>query len=387
MEIMAHQTTYDTIVIGGGVVGASVAYHLAREGAKILLVDNRDVGRATDAGAGIIAAETSGATLPPAWYPLSLQSGIYYPELIQALKEADAGDTGYSVCGELIVAADEDELEAYEQKKQVVFERQRQRGLPSDADLHEVSPDEARDLFPPLKTVLKALYFRGCARVDGRLLAAAMLNAAHKHGLDEQNTRVDELLIENRRIVGVRVGADRIYGGKVIIAGGAWSSAFGEQLGCAIYVEPQRGQILHMRLDNPATGDWPVVDAFHGHYLVCWPDGRVVAGATRETGTGFVPQTTIAGVREVIDEALRVAPGLSEAVLGEIRVGLRPRTIDSLPVMGGVPGVEGIYLATGHGASGLQLGPFSGKLAADWALGRDSALDISAFSVTRWNQT
>jgi D-amino-acid dehydrogenase len=112
-----------------------------------------------------------------------------------------------------------------------------------------------------------------------------------------------------------------------------------------------------------------------------------VAGATRETGTGFVPQTTIAGVREVIDEALRVAPGLSEAVLGEIRVGLRPRTIDSLPVMGGVPGVEGIYLATGHGASGLQLGPFSGKLAADWALGRDSALDISAFSVTRWNQT
>ena len=81
---------------------------------------------------------------------------------------------------------------------------------------------------------------------------------------------------------------------------------------------------------------------------------------------------------------MRVAPGLSVAAIGEIRVGLRPRTADNLPVLGGVPGVEGIYLTTGHGANGLQLGPLSGKLAAEWAAGYDSKIDISLFSVTRF---
>ena len=86
----------------------------------------------------------------------------------------------------------------------------------------------------------------------------------------------------------------------------------------------------------------------------------------------------------MIDEALRVAPGLADARLIELRVGLRPYTLDGLPVLGAVPAVEGVVLATGHGATGLQLGPYSGKLAAELALGRKVATDISAFTVTRF---
>lgn len=379
------QGNYDVIVIGGGVVGASAAYNLSRAGAKTLLVDSRDAGRATDAGAGIITPETSGASLPRAWFPFALEAGAYYPVLIDQLRADEAGDTGYQVCGELIVAADEDELDAYETKKRVLMQRQAERGLPHPDDLSEISPDDAHALFPALKPVLKALYFRKGARVDGRLLAGAMLSAAQKHGLSVQNQRVESLIIQGGRVTGIRVQGGDVYAGKVIIAGGAWSAAFGDQLGCTIRVEPQRGQIIHLRLDGVNTGDWPVIEAFHGHYLVGWPDGRVVAGATREVGSGFTPQVTAAGVHEVLGEALRVAPGLSAASLGEIRVGLRPRTADNLPVMGGVPGIEGVYLATGHGANGLQLGPFSGRLAAEWALGIDSGVDISAFHVSRWN--
>ena len=375
---------YDTIVIGGGVVGASAVYHLAQAGANTLLVDSHDVGRATDAGAGIIAPETSGTGIDPVWFPFAIQAGVYYPGLIEQLNHEDAGDTGYQICGELVVAADEDELEAYEAKKRVVFERQQARGLPSAADLHEISPEEAHDLFPALKPVLKALYFRNGARVDGRLLAGALLKAANRHGLNVRNERVERLIIQNGRVSGVRVNGADIQAGKVIIAGGAWSAAFGEQLGCTIPVEPQRGQIIHLRLEGADTGRWPIVEAFHGHYVVCWPDGRVVAGATREIGSGFEPITTVIGVQEVLGEAMRVAPGLSSAALGEIRVGLRPRTEDNLPVLGGVPGVEGVYLCTGHGANGLQLGPFSGKLAAEWAQDRPSDVDISAFHISRW---
>lgn len=376
--------TYDSIVIGGGIVGASAAYNLARDGAKTLLLDVHHIGRATDAGAGIIAPETSGAGIDPAWFPFALDCGAYYRTLIPQLEDEGAGDTGYGVTGELIVAADEDELPAYEQKKSVVFARQQSRGLPTPDDLREISPEDARELFPALKTVLKALYFRGGARVDGRLLTAALLNAAKRHGLTERSDRAESLLIDGGRVTGVRVQGETLSAANVIIAGGAWSPDFGAQLGVQIPVEPQRGQIIHLKLDGADTRAWPIVEAFHGHYMVAWPDGRVVAGATRETGAGFAPHTTASGVREVLTEALRVAPGLSAAQVADIRVGLRPATADHLPVLGAVPGVDGLYLATGHGANGLQTGPYSGALAAAWALGQPSATDLSAFSITRF---
>jgi D-amino-acid dehydrogenase len=141
-----------------------------------------------------------------------------------------------------------------------------------------------------------------------------------------------------------------------------------------------------MELTGEQTAEWPVVGAFHGHYLVAWPDGRVAAGATRETGSGFAVQTTAAGIREVLDEALRVAPGLAQAKLLEVRVGMRPYTRDRMPVLGQVPGVEGVLLATGHGSTGLQLGPWSGKLVAEMALGQtpQTQVDLSPFSVARF---
>src|SRR5262249_50227307 len=107
-------------------------------------------------------------------------------------------------------------------------------------------------------------------------------------------------------------------------------------------------------------------------------------GATRETGSGFHPHTTVAGVHEVLSEALRVAPGLGQAEIREMRVGLRPLTIDELPVLGPVAGVENILLVTGHGPTGLTLGPYSGKVIAELALGQTVATDISAFHVARF---
>src|SRR5262249_15027968 len=149
-----------------------------------------------------------------------------YPALIEQLGRDGAGDTGYCVCGELILAVDEDELAAYETKKRVIFERQRTRGLPRPDDLREISPDEACAMFPPLKRPLKALYFRGGARVDGRLMAGAMLKAAQNRGLENQAERVECLVIENGRVTGVQVNGETVSAKNVIIAGGAWSAAF-----------------------------------------------------------------------------------------------------------------------------------------------------------------
>jgi D-amino-acid dehydrogenase len=110
----------------------------------------------------------------------------------------------------------------------------------------------------------------------------------------------------------------------------------------------------------------------------------VVAGATRETGSGFTPHTTTTGVRAVLDEALRVAPGLANAEVREVRVGLRPLTPDTLPVLGPVPGLRGVFLVTGHGPTGLTLGPYSAKVVAAQMLGTAPETDLGPFSVGRF---
>ncbi len=380
------QEQFDTIVIGGGVVGAAAAYQLAKAGASTLLLDRNDSSRATNAGAGILAPELSGGESDE-WFNFAVTAVDSYPQLVADLAETGASDTSYAVCGKLLVAASEDEMAAFAQSRDRVLARQRQRGAPSPSELYDISPQEAQERFPPLATVHAAMWYGGAARVDGRQLTHALHHAGSYHGLTSREATVEQLQIQRGRVSGVRLSTGEHIGTEtVIIAGGAWSPHFGEQLGLIIPVAPQRGQIIHWDLVGHTTADWPIVNAFHGHYIVCWPGGRIVTGATRETNSGFAAHTTATGIREVIDEGLRVAPGLAEAQLHEVRVGLRPysTTLDGLPILGRVPNAVGVILATGHGPTGLQLGPYSGQIAAELALTGKSHAAIEPFRVERF---
>jgi len=378
---------YDVIVIGGGIIGAAAAYHLVQAGARTLLLDRNDAGRATNAGAGIIAPESTRVE-DEDWFKFAVAAAAYYPTLIEQLTQANAGSTGYTRCGMLLVAATEDEVAPFDAAQKVILARQQRRGTPSTADLRPVSPAEARALFPALTEVKAALYYRNAARVDGRLITAALRRAAEHQGLTIQATGAEHLVIEQSQLRGVMANGTLIRTQAAIIAGGAWSPTFGRQLGVQIPIEPQRGQIIHLDLPGVETANWPVVNAFHGHYIVCWPAqngvGRVVVGATRETGAGFAAHTTAIGIHEVLNEALRVAPGLAGAHLHEVRVGLRPVAPDGLPILCAAPQVPGVVIATGHGPNGLQLGPFSGKIAAALALGQPAAVEIRAFDIARF---
>lgn len=375
--------TLDAIVVGGGVVGASVAYHLAKMGLKTRLIDRHDTGRATDAGAGILSPETSSSESED-WYRFGVTAVEYYQPLMKNLNEVQDSDTGYAMCGLLRVAVSDDEIDPYNEAHRIVFERQLLNNSPSSDDLYEVTSKEAQEIFPALAPVHKAFYHRTGGRVDGRLLCTALTKAGIHYGLDVQKASVERLLIEDSQVVGVVVDGEEIRAGNVAIAGGAWSAAFAEQLAVHIPVEPQRGQIIHLQLEGVETVNWSVINAFRGHYMVAWENGRVVVGATRETGSGFAPTTSASGVHEVLSEALRVAPGLASAELLEVRVGLRPYSADRLPVLGTVPKIGNIYLATGHGPTGLQLGPYSGKVVADMMAGNVLDHDLSAFHITRF---
>jgi len=376
---------HDVIVVGGGVVGATAAYLCAREGLKTLLVDRIDAGRATDAGAGIISPRTS--TRHEALFDLGLRSGAYYPTLLAHLEEDGGGDTGYAVCGDLRVAVEEDELKPFAELIALLDARRSLHGRPTLDEVSEISPDEARTVFPPLARPLRAVLDRTAARVDGRLLNQALLRAAERRAVATARVGIDRLLVEGGRVAGVAAGATSYPGGRVVIAGGAWSPALAAQVGVSIAVAPQRGQIIHMHMADRRTEEWPVVHGFHDHYIVTWRGGRVVAGATRETGSGFDPRVTTGGVHQVLGEALRVAPGLAGATMLETRVGLRPLSADGLPVLGGVPGVAGAFVATGHGPSGLTLGPYSARVIADLVVGRVPGLDLTPYRVDRFRAT
>lgn len=373
---------YEAVVVGGGIVGASTAYHLARAGVETLLIDRHDEGRATDAGAGILSPATSARGSDDVWFDFAIDAVAYYDELVTALETEQDGPHGYAETGLLRVAVDEEEVTRFDDTLACIRERQATGEPPAGESIHELSSTEAREKFPPLAEPRRALYYDDAARVDGQQFEGALRRAGEHHGLMTLDASVERLLVADDSLTGVVAEGERISTNAAVIAGGAWSAQFGKQLGVNVPIEPQRGQIVHLDLDTDTT-DWPIVSPFRDHYLVPWDDGRVAVGATRESA-GFAPHTTVAGLQEVFSEAVRVAPGLADASLREARVGLRPLSPDGLPVLGEIPNVEGAFLATGHGPTGLQLGPYSGKLVAEAVHDREPAVALTSFAVDRF---
>lgn len=365
-----------TIVIGGGIVGASAAFWLADSGNEVVLVDRHDPGHATAAGAGIIAPGTSMRTLP-AFYPFAADAVRYYPELVARLAELGAGDTRYDVVGKLFVATNDEEFERLPAIQQMM-EQRRQEGMPNLGATRMVSAEEARSMFPALGEVAGAIHVPEAARVDGGSVRDAMVAGARTLGATilQGNARLlraadDGAVIE---VEGTTHSVDR-----VIVAAGAWTNTFLEPIGVIVHVAPQKGQIMHIEMGETDTSRWPIIGTFGDQYILTFGPNRVVCGATRETGSGYDLRTTPGGLQSVTNAALRVAPGLANGTVEEVRVGLRPLSDDGLPFIGEVEGHGSVVVATGHGPSGLQLGPWSGVIAAELALGRQPSSDISAF--------
>jgi len=374
----------DVVVIGGGIVGSAVAYHLACDGYDTCLLDRRDEGRATDAGAGILSPPTSSRTASDEWFALAVPAVQYYQELVAQFHDAGIKETGYAQCGLLTVALTEAERAAMATNEQRIRIRQSALGYPPEGTIYELAPEEAVARFPPLGEPERALYYEGAAKVDGRRFEAALRAAGTQQGLTIREQSANRLRIEDGTVTGVVTEGETIPTDIAVIAGGAWSAAFAEQLGVSIPVAPQRGQIVHVQAGVDGSDDWPVVTGFDHRYLVPWSEGRVAVGATDEPGVGYTPHRTVEGVHELLGTARALAPGLETARIREIRVGLRPVTTDRLPVLGAVPGIDGVLLATGHGATGLQLGPYTGRLIATLVAGGEPPVDLSPFRVNRF---
>ena len=364
------------VVVGAGILGASTAFHLVRAGVRVTIVDAAHEGRATAAGAGIICPWVSGAE-DAAFYRLYVEGARYYRELVPALAELGETDLGFRQVGAMVVSKNADGLAAF----QDLLSRRR-AATPEMGEVALLSPGEARALFPPLHPDLAGLHVANGARVDGRRMSTGLLRAAQRLGA-ELIAAEAELVRAGDRVVGVRTREATLEADGVIVAAGAWAPALLQPLGVALPIEPQRGQIVHLRLPGQDTGRWPVVLPPGSHYLLAFDDWRIVVGATRESGAGFDYRVTAAGQAEVLAEALDVAPGLGAATVIETRVGFRPVGPDVRPLLGRVNGVEGLLVGNGLGAAGLTIGPFAGRLLADVALKNAPSVALAGFDPGR----
>jgi D-amino-acid dehydrogenase len=366
----------EIIVVGAGIVGAGTAYHLSAAGARVTLVDRADEGQATAAGAGIVCPWLSRGT-DPARYLLSSAGARYYPELVARLRDDGCPDTGYARTGALAVSASPERVRQSAERA-----RARLADEPEVGEVAVLDPGEARRLFPPLRADWPAAYVTGAARVDGRALRDALLTAAERHGTRRVHGSARVAVDADGRW-SVRVGADPLAGDAVVVAAGAWSAEALTSPAPALPVAPQRGQIVHLQLPGADTGGWPIVLPDGDHYLLAFDDSRVVVGATRETGSGFDHRVTAGGLREVLDEAIAVAPGLAGATVTDVRVGFRPSSRDERPLLGPVAGAPGVIVATGFGPSGLTMGPYASAVVADLLLGRTPELDLTPYDPSR----
>jgi D-amino-acid dehydrogenase len=370
----------EVIVIGGGLLGWSAAYRLVKSGRRVALIDRSDTGYATAAGAGIIAPGTSLAP-PNGFLSLGKAAVDYYNRLIPELAEDGETETDYAQVGMIFIARDEAELARLPEAARRMNQR-RAEGMGNLGELAMIDDAAAKELFPPVMDVPGALHIPGAARVNGRSLRDALRNASIKHGAvsltgSARISRAGERI--SVAFDGVAATPEA-----VVIAGGAWSPELADAIGVSLPIYPQRGQIVHFDLPGADTGHWPILEWFGGHYMLTFPGSRVVCGATREHDSGFDVRMTARGVHEVLGVALSVAPGLANATIAEVRIGLRPFSPDGLPVLGYAPGIANLLLCTGHGPSGLQLGPVSGALVTELINGQQPALDLTPYGVERY---
>lgn len=363
------------VVIGSGILGASTAYHLAKSGVSVTVIDRNEPGQATDAAAGIICPWLS-QRRNKAWYELAKSGAAYYSSLISQLEDEGETETGYEKVGTISLHTDAGKLRKMEERAAI-----RKEDAPEIGDINLLTEEETSRLFPPAAAEYSSVHISGGARVDGRALRDALLSAARKNGarLVKGNAVLEA---SDGQVKTVRAGEERFDADVLIITAGAWAPELLKPLGKELKIAPQKAQILHLQLEGKDTRDWPVVMPPNNQYILAFEGGRVVIGATHEDEMQFDLRVTAGGIHEILDKALAVAPGLAHGTFLEARVGFRPVAPNFLPIIGPVPGYENILLANGLGSSGLTVGPYLGAQLAKLAIGEKADIDLELYDVS-----
>lgn len=345
----------DLIVIGGGVIGLSIAWRAATAGLTVTVLDPAPGSGASGVAAGMLAPVTEVAYGEEALLALNLASARRWPAFAAELEAAAGVTVGYETAGTLQVAYDADDrralddLQAFQTELGLPVERLRSR----DCRVREplLSPRVRGGSFAP-----------DDHQVDPRRVGAALDRACRAAGVRLVGEAAAAIEAPRGRVAAVvRADGERLVAGQVVIATGAASASLeGLPAGTLPTVRPVKGQILRLRTpDGEPRLATTVRGLVRGRpvYLVPRRDGELVVGATQEE-LGHDRRVTARGVRELLDDAAALIPGVDECTFVEASAGLRPGSPDDHPVVGATA-VAGLAVATGHHRHGVLLAPIT----------------------------
>ncbi len=365
----------EVVVVGAGIIGCAVAHELARRGASVTVLEAREPGQgATQASAGVLAPyiEAPGESM---LQRLCVEGLGLWDEFIDRVRRDSSIDVEYRRTGTLEVALDDTEADHL---------RETARALASKGVRSELlDPAEALAIEPALApATTAALFVPQHGYVNAPALTRALASAAQAFGATfRTGVRVD------------RVEPAALKADAVIIAAGSWSgqvampgappTSTSTPMPMPMPVRPVRGQLLHLRRGPdtrlPARVVWG-----SRCYSVPWSDGTLLVGATVEE-VGFAEETTVAGIQMLLNAVGELLPATHAARFLQARVGLRPATPDSLPVIGESADTPGVFYATGHYRNGILLAPLTARMLADAVLERRQHPLLRATSPSRFH--
>jgi len=359
-DMSAHNEAVDVAIVGGGVIGLSIAWRAAQHGQRVLVADPQPGQGATHAAAGMLTPIAEAAYAEREIFGLGQESLRRYPAFVAELHAATGLPTGFRQVGTLQVAYDADD--------QAMLAETRVLQESFGVHLQQLTARECRAAEPMLDpSVRGGLLAPDDGSIDPRLLAVALLQAADGAGARLVRQAVTEIICTAGRAEAIRLADGSIVQAAWIVLAAGWESAAipGLPDGIAPPVRPVKGQIIRLRTTavTDAAGLPPgllqrtVRGIVRGSsvYLVPRESGELVVGATQEE-LGSDTTVTAGGVWELLRDARALVPGITELEVADIVAGLRPGTPDNAPVIG-PSALPGLVLATGHFRAGVLLAP------------------------------
>lgn len=368
---------YDVVILGAGVAGCATGYYLTRRGVRPLLVE-RDALASHASGFALGGLAPAEGVLPygDAYHPITRAAFDLHSALHPLLQEETGIGTDFRMTLSLHLALDEEG----EKELRHTFAWQAKHGF----RVRWVDAKEALAIEPRLTPHLRGgVANKDSAMLDPYKFVLALAQGVERAGGSLRHGEVVGLAVEKGRVRGVRLRTgETISCDTVVVALGPWTGLVA-WLGIPIPVRPLKGQILRLRQHGPPLA----ADLWWGiAYAASKPDGLIWVGTTEED-VGFDERPTPQVRQHLLQEALRVLPGLGEAQVVLQTACLRPLSADNLPIIGQVPGLEGAYVAGGAGRKGILLSTAMGKAIADLITQGRTDVPIAPFGLERFAQS